>query len=472
MGREPEYIADFDSAMGMLRALSRHLDGQDYPLLGTLPRWSGLPMRAVGTLVNHLPRWIQEQVYIWSGWCEAISVNKLKTVDAEQVAEWIVSLYPKRKYPAVAIGSANGAAIHLWAAMGIPWLPQTFLVPVARSGVHPDEPQQDLAWGHSPARVVLDRNPNVLLHHMHDPVQDRLMIQRMSYFRFKRLTLGPAYQAFLDRFLETGGTIFVMDCRVTWPVTDCGERHLFQFGAVGGATVDELQHGSERVSEYLARYGSHRRQWQPPPVDRIAPEAEWGFEPAILDDIERVARRHRARLRRIVFNEPEHFSPLVADLYQWWNEHKRGLRDRRLIVDSFILMEPYLTIRTGSVPFWMVFNKEPSLRALQAYLDQRVPFDEILLMLFSHGVDSVGLPSIEQWRAPLRRARLKGTFVGVDERAFPRDFAVFIRYYFDLLRKLHARYPMPPPLTVKELDEFLDDNSGRYAVQWLEADHA
>lgn len=421
-------------------------------------------MRGLGAAINAMPRWLQEQVYIWSGWFEAISVNKVKTIDAEQVAEWMVSLYPQRKYSAVAIGSANGAATHLWAAMGIPWLPQTFLVPVARSGIHPDEPQQDLEWGQGPARIVLQRNPNVQLHHMHDPVQDRLMIQRMTYFRFKRLMLGAAYEAFLDRCLQPGGTIFLMDCRMAWPVTDCGERHLFQFGAVGGATVDELQHGSERVAEYLARYGSHRRKWEPPPVDRTAPEAEWGFEPAMTKDIERVAHRHQARLRRIIFEEPEHMSPLVADLYQRWNE-TRGIADRRLIVDSFILMEPYWTVRTGSIPFWMVFNKEPSRRALQAYLDRSKAFDDIFMMLFSHGVDSVGLPSIEQWREPLRRARLKGSLLGVDERVFPRDFAVFTRYYFDLLRTIPTRYPMPPALTVKELDQFLDDSDGRYAVR-------
>ncbi|HKN85805.1 MAG TPA: hypothetical protein VJV04_02990, partial [Nitrospiraceae bacterium] len=436
----------------------------DFPLLGTLPRWSGAPMRGLGAAINAMPRWLQEQVYIWSGWFEAVSVHKLQTIDAEQVAEWMVSLYPQRKYPAVAIGSANGAATHMWAAMGIPWLPQTFLVPVARSGVHPDEPQQDLEWGREPARIVLQCNPNVQLHHMHDPVQDRLMIQRMTYFRFKRLTLGPAYEAFLDRCLEPGGTIFLMDCRLQWPVTECGERHVFQFGAVGGATVDELQHGSERVSDYLKRYGSHRRKWEPPPVDRMAPEAEWGFAPAMTKDIERVAHRRHARLRRIVFEEPEHMSPLVANLYQQWNE-TRGITDRRLLVDSFILMEPYWTIRTGSAPFWMVFNKEPSRRALQAYLDQSQTFDEILMMLFSHGVESVGLPSIEQWREPLRRARIKGLFLGVDEHVFPRDFAVFTRYYFDLLRTIPARYPMPPALTVKELDEFLDHSDGRYAVR-------
>ena len=53
--------------------------------------------------------------------------------------------YPRRQYPAVVVGSANGAAVHLWAALGIPWLPQTFLVPIARSGVHPDDPARNSA---------------------------------------------------------------------------------------------------------------------------------------------------------------------------------------------------------------------------------------------------------------------------------------------------------------------------------------
>ena len=137
------YVADFDSATGMLRALSRYLHGQDFPLLGTLPRWTAPGMRLLATLINHLPRPLQEQIYIWSGWYEALAPQRLQDVNAEEAASWMVSLYPQRKYPAVMVGSSNGAAVHLSAALGIPWLPQTFLIPLARSGIHPDEPQAD-----------------------------------------------------------------------------------------------------------------------------------------------------------------------------------------------------------------------------------------------------------------------------------------------------------------------------------------
>lgn len=161
-------------------------------------------------------------------------------------------------------------------------------------------------------------------------------------------------------------------------------------------------------------------------------------------------------------------SPLVADFYRSWNSN-RHVVGKRLLVESFIVMEPYWAVRTGSIPFWMVFNKEPSAKALEAYLDLSDPFEEIYIMLFSHGVESIGLVPIERWRGILTRAEKAGRFVGVDESAYPRDFAVFVRYYFDLKRKIHSRYPMPAPLTLDQLDDFLKERPGRYPVQWLQA---
>jgi hypothetical protein len=65
---------------------------------------------------------------------------------------------------------------------------------------------------------------------------------------------------------------------------------------------------------------------------------------------------------------------------------------------------------------------------------------------------SIGLISIAGWHQLLRRARKNGAFVGVDEKAYPRDFAVLIRYYFDLRRKIHLRYPMPALLRLNQID--------------------
>ncbi len=467
MAAEVDYVADFDSATGMLRALAASLRGEGLPLLGAMRRSRAPIMKLVASAVNRLPTSLQEQVYIWSGWMEAASPRKVATVSGEEVAAWMTDLYPRRRYPAVAVGSSNGAAVHLWAALGIPWLPQTFLVPVARSGVPPDDPRAELRWAEPHADIVLQRNPDLELHHMHDPVQDRLMVQRMSYFRLKRRRLGAAYERFLLECLEPGGTIVVMECGLQWPTTRRGDRYVFQFGALGGATVDEMMHGGDRVTAYLRRHRSPRTRWEPPEPDGTSPEAEWGFAPSLRDDVERFARRHGFRVRRVLFDQPEDLSPLVADFHRWWYR-QLGVTDNRLVVDSFIMMEPYWTIHTRSVPFWMVFNTEGSFQALDGYLDRSPAFDELLITLFSHGVDSIGLVPISQWRRLFARARQRGAFLGVDEASYPRDFAVFVRYHFEFQRMISARYPTPPALTFKELDEFLSQTRDSYRVTWLE----
>ena len=467
--RSPGYIANFDSATAMLRATARFLHGRSFPQLGTMPE-AAMPLMgpAVG-LINALPEKARERLYVRSGWGEAVSPEKLGNVRAEEVSRWMVGEYPRRHYPAVAVGSSNGALVHLWAALGIPWLPQTFLVPVRRKA-DPDEPRESMEWGKEQAPPLLDANPELTLHHMHDANQDRLMIERMSYFRVKRLRLGEAYERFLRDALPEGETIFLVDCRLRWPTTRVAERHVFQHGAPGGATPEEYLHGSERVERYLERYGSHRRRWDSPEPDGESPEAEWGFEPALGEDIERFADEHGYRVRRIVFEEPEDPSPLVADLYRWWYR-RRGLPADRLLVESFILLEPLWTLRTGSVPFWIKFAMEPPAAALERYLDAADPYDEIRMMLFSHGVDSVGLAPIERWRSLVGRARRRSGFVGVDEKRYPRDFATFVRYHTEL-KEVSALYPRPGPLPLAGLDAFLQENGDRYRVRWLRRDGA
>jgi hypothetical protein len=454
-------LANFDSAPAMLRALGAYLHGRDLPGLGIWPA----ALEPVARLLNRLPRPLRETVYRLGGWWEAIPLGRLGEVQAEVLSRWVVDQYPRRRYQAVAIGSSNGAAIHLWAALGIPWLPQTFLIPV-RARVDPDQPRQSLEWGRLHGKSLLAANPDLQLHHMHDANQDRLMIRYMQYFRVKRRHLGKTFTRFLEDVLEPGATLFLVECELSWPTTRVGERHVFQHGALGGATPEEYLDGSARLEAYLRRYRVERRRWDSPRPDGSSPEAEWGFEPTLRDDVERLARRHGWRVRRLVFDQPEDLSPLVAELYRGWYR-ERGLDSRRLLVESFVLLEPWLTLSTGATPFWMVFNKEPSLAAVEQYIRSADPFDEIYLTLFSHGVDSVGLPSIDRWATVLGRAHRSGRFVGVDPSAFPRDFAVFLRFHRDLA-SIATRYTMPEPLTLAQLDASLARTGDRFRVRWLD----
>ena len=237
-------------------------------------------------------------------------------------------------------------------------------------------------------------------------------------------------------------------------MTRLGERYVFQFGAVGGATVDEYFRGGPRVRAYLERYGVRRERWDPPAPDGEAPEAEWGFEPALSAELEALAAERGWRLVRLRFGDPEDAGLLAADLYRaWWRE--QGVDPSRLLVESFVLTAPLAALRRRLVPLWLVFNTEPSAGTLGRFLDgARPPFGEVGQMLFSHGTEGVGVTPIGAWRALLGRARRRGFFLGVDEARYPHDFATFVRFHRDLGR-LGPEQALPPPLAPRRFEALL-----------------
>ena len=129
-------------------------------------------------------------------------------------------------------------------------------------------------------------------------------------------------------------------------------------------------------------------------------------------------------------------------------------------------MDPHRAWRAGLVPFWMFFNMSPSLAALTRYLDARPPFDEIAMMLFSHGVRSIGLATIEDWNQCLSKARERGFYVGVDTRAYPQDFATFVNYSRDLERHFGDIEVALPPMPYATARDFVRSRAAGTQVSW------
>ncbi|MFP5306833.1 MAG: hypothetical protein ACLGI7_13540, partial [Gammaproteobacteria bacterium] len=318
-------LAKFDSASAMLQALARFLHGKDFPGLS-----QPAPLRGLVRLADAVPRAARERIFAALGAREGVPPENIAHVDADALAHWATAQYPQHRYPAVLIGSSNGALVHIAAAFGVPWLPQTFLTLVRQRHVHPDDAQHALDAPQAAARRFLEANPDVQLHHLHDPSQDRLMLGLITYFRFKYRRLPAAYVRFLENCLAPAGLIVIVECAQRWPVTRVSDRHFYQFGAVGGPTLDEYFHGSPRVAQYLERYGSPRRRWQPPQANAQSPEAEWGFEPILGEDVEIFARRRGYRVQHISFTDPQEPSAAVADFYRSWHA-ERGIPENRLV---------------------------------------------------------------------------------------------------------------------------------------------
>jgi hypothetical protein len=461
--KAPPGTAKFDSSTAMAMAVARYLHGRDFSGLGQ-PAW----LQRVARTADYVPRLLRERIFAHLGAQEGVAPRNIERVRTAEVAQWIRSMYPQRSYPAAMIGSSNGALTHIAAALGIPWLPQTFLTLVRQKHVHPDDAQHAMQAERQTGARFVEVNPDSQLHHMHDPSQDRLMLQLITYYQSKFRVLPDAYRDFLSGTLAPGATLIVVECERRWPTTRIGERYVYQFGAEGGPSTEEYFQGGPRVADYLERHDSPRRRWDPPPTDGESPEAEWGFEPALREDLYALARERNYRVVRLVFEDPEDPSALVADFHREWNA-RRGVRANRLVVESFVLLEPHWALRTGSVPYWMTFNMQPSLDRLHRYLDRVEPYDQIFLMLFAHGVNSVGLPPIEEWQKLLGRARVQGEFLGLHPDTYPAHFAHYGRYSQVLRSKIPSRYPLPAPLPLGQVLGYIEQHGARHGVR-LECD--
>jgi len=210
-------------------------------------------------VMNALPERLRQRLYRCGAWYEGVPSSRLGQLQAEALSQWVVDKYPRRSYPAMLIGSSNGAAVHLCCALGVPWLPQTLLVPVRRFGVHPDDIRRIVSATVQPAQALLRANPELALYQMHDPNQDRLMSQIMAYFRVKRLRLGATYEQFIEATVPPNGTLILLECQLSAPAAQVGERHFFHTGGLSDIPLAEYVQGSNRIAAFLQRQGSHRR---------------------------------------------------------------------------------------------------------------------------------------------------------------------------------------------------------------------
>ncbi len=359
----------------------------------------------------------------------------LGDVDLGAVADWLAAGYPERRYPAALIGSSNGALTHLAAAAQLPWLPGTILLPVSRRH-DPDDVDAALEFGRRTAPALLDRNPDIVLHHMHDQVQDELMAARMAYFRLKWRSLPSGYARFLGDRLLPGAPVLLVEDTSTWPVVRVAERHVFQPGAQGGIEPEQ----------YLIRSRT-------PTPDDVAPEAEWGAEPGLSEDLARWCADHDHPLVRIRYHGPQTPAAAVAEIFRAWYR-RRDEDDGRLLIPCFVLADPWQTVNIAAVPFWTFFSVQPALDSLAEYLATAEPYREAHLMLFEHGADSEGIARPDAWASVLRRHGTKVDFLGLDRRRFPHDITFMARYGPALARLDRARR-LWSPLDVEQVLEGL-----------------
>lgn len=453
-------ITQFDSCTAILNALSLYLKDEDFVNVGITPR----PPSWFGKIINAIPENLRSSLYRWSGWLEALEPDQIKGIKTESIAQWVISKYPTGQYPAILFGSSNGAVAHIGAALGAPWFPQTFLLAIRRN-LPPDEIKKDIEWGKEVIKPLLKANPGLAAHQMHDPLQDRLMVQKMGYFRLKLLDWEEPFVNFTKKYAPKAPLISI-ECQYAWPVYKVQDRHYFQLGGFGGLTGEEYLKGGPRVQKFLKDVKAPVRKWDTYKPTGKLPEAEWGFREEMFLSARKFARKLKIPIYRLIFDHPEGLTHFTAELYRWWYK-KRGITTTTLLIENFGLLEPRRTILSHALPLWLAFNTQCSAELAEKYL-RKHHFDQIFLMLMSNGVKKgMGLVDINRWKNILKKAKQKGDFIGVEEALYPLDFGTFLKYHKDLKKKMPHFPDTPQRLTLNELEEFIHHSKGRYPLRWI-----
>jgi hypothetical protein len=217
----------------------------------------------------------------------------------------------------------------------------------------------------------------------------------------------------------------------TWPVTKVADRHVFQVGAQGGIGPEDYdRHGVVPDSD--------------------APEAEWGFDPELLEDVHRVATATGHPVHVLRYPDPHALSGPVADLQHAWLTGA-GVTADRLLVESFLLIDPTRTREAGLVPLWTMFPVESAVHTTIDHLRARPNrYRSVHIGLFPHGVRSRGIAEPALWRDTLTVTGTEVGFVGVDPRRYPADFAALVRYGAELrgMPRPARAAPMPGTLPI------------------------
>jgi len=318
----------------------------------------------------------------------------------------------------------------------------------------PDRADLALEFGRRFGPRLLEANPDVVLHQMHDAAQDALMVARMTYFRTKWRMLPPAYADFLATRLAPGAPVLLVDDRSRRPVTRVGQRHVFQSGGRGGVTPEEV----------LRRRDS-------PPADDESPEAEWGADPEFSDAVAAWCAANGHPCIRITPDGPQEVAhPVAVALREWTRE--RGGDGNRLIVPSFVLGDPWRTVETGRVPFWTYFPVTDALESLDAHLARAEPYRSVDVLLFQHGAQSPRIMTPEAVTAVVRRHGATPRLVAVDPRRSPHDIGSLARYGPALARVPDAGLPftpLPVPRAVEAL-RALETDRGRSRIPSVAAE--
>jgi hypothetical protein len=412
------------SALPATRVVSP--DGPERPLLEAVSR--ALAHRGCDDLdrvpvlgrQGGLPAELRRSALAADRTAEAVPLGLVDQVDADAVARWMTGRYPAGAWPAVVLGSAHGAAAHLAAALGAPWLPTAFTLTVPWPGGSVGDWPGAMEWGAKIADLILAANPDVTVRQVHDPVRQGALcgVTVTLHVRWRRLP--PAYHEFLRSGLGRGGSALLLRDTRSWPVVELTDRHSFQLGSpAGGHRHDDQTMDNPSFRRLVHSVGGDH--WPTPALDTPARYAEMAGDPELERELRRLAPEIGRPLHRVLYPGPEMLSACVADLYRDWLRGN-GHDGDACVVETGRLLDPWRVLVSGLVPYWCESAARPAVDGAEWWLAGSSSFGAVTILPEAPGTTFETHAGAAQWRAIA---------------AFARD----ARY---LNRQALSRYPLLP----------------------------
>jgi len=437
-GRAPS-VEGFDSGTRVVREVAEALIGAGRSILECYP-WGSRTFLGFVSLFSERTR------IALIDWGMRLSVGhrarNAGRLDVESLSQWCVDQYPQdRRYSAIVIGSPNGAVAHLAALLGAPFLTTSFGLTFR----HPTIDNEDHLVYLESARAIVDSivaaNPSdgyELITH-YDPLHDRSIVEIASFVRVKLTALPAAYRAFIDRHLEPGGTLVVVDCTFTWPQYELGGRSFLQVGGLGGIAPET----------FLERWPLDL-----PVVARA--ESEWGCPDGFAEAVARFAAERGFELVKIGLDHPWAYSRLVYNAYLACE----GVRSGLLLIDCFNHLNPRTNVEIGVPALWLPFNTTEGPALVEAALRDGGALDRILftpLPSFAGSPDTASLPA---W-IDLLRGYGEVELFAIDSRLYPADPLAPYRFA-DRMADLRDRLALDRPLRlpIAALAALVDGRAG------------
>jgi hypothetical protein len=380
-------------------------------------------------LLNRLPVSVARAVVRLQFRWTALPPHEAEKLQVEQLIAERLADYDgvDGQFDAILVGSAmGGATAHLAAVLGVPFLPQPFILGL-RGGSPEDEVPPHLALTSRVAEQILERNPEVMAIGHFDPIHDGWLTRVVSHLRLKLIDLPRGYREFLQNKLKPGGTIVYLDCDARWLHYKLGSRQVYQIGGWGGIPPKEFIEGSERIDRALAESGSkHRGGWgisDQEPVE--GPESEWGSEPGLDQALAVFARDQGYGFERITFDDPQGFSRLAfiahEELYR-----RQGREAEGVVVETFTQYDPQLALSSGLLPLWLIFNTTDSREFLET---QSQFFPRGKPVYFSGLVTLSRTPDMVPWEGWAQALEgFSWTSIGARPSRYPEDLISLWRW--------------------------------------------